>query len=41
MRNREIVEERGLNENEMAKMERLYLQLAGRASTPSPDAAIS
>ena len=29
--NRRIVEERGLNENEMARMERLYLRLAGRA----------
>jgi glycosyltransferase involved in cell wall biosynthesis len=29
-RNRAIVEERGLNEVQMAKMERLYLRLAGR-----------
>jgi glycosyltransferase involved in cell wall biosynthesis len=28
--NRRIVEERGLNETQMAKMERLYLRLAGR-----------
>lgn len=28
--NRRIVEERGLNENEMAKLERLYLRLCGR-----------
>jgi glycosyltransferase involved in cell wall biosynthesis len=28
--NRQIVEARGLNENEMARMERLYLRLAGR-----------
>jgi glycosyltransferase involved in cell wall biosynthesis len=30
--NRRIVEERGLNEVQMAKMERLYLRLAGRPS---------
>jgi len=31
--NRRIVEERGLNETQMAKMERLYLRLAGRAGS--------
>ncbi|HXH82434.1 MAG TPA: glycosyltransferase, partial [Candidatus Tectomicrobia bacterium] len=30
-RNRAIVEERGLNETQMARMEEIYLRLAGRA----------
>jgi len=31
--NRRIVEERGLNEVQMAKMERFYFKLAGRSGT--------